>query len=255
METVAGIFQTRAQAEAAVRQIHLVGVPNDRIALLTPGMSEKQLEAAVPTADSEQPGMGSAMGGTVGGAMGVAGGATLGAAAASILVPGVGPVIAGGILGAALLGAGGTAAGVAAGQALEEGLESGLPHDEIYLYEDALRQGRSAVIAFVEDDAAKHSAERALVGAGAESLDNARENWWIGLRDAEEAEYQATGRAFTADEPSYRNGFEAAMKSHSWWAQQKQAAAMPAGDHDDAYRRGYERGANYCKTLREKRNA
>jgi hypothetical protein len=256
METVAGIFQSRAQAEEAVRQIHSSGVPNDRIALLTPGMNERDLEAVVPTADSEQPGMGSAMGGTVGGAMGIAGGATLGAAAASVLVPGVGPVIAGGILGAAILGAGGTAAGVAAGQALEEGLESGLPHDELYLYEDALRQGRSVVIAFVADEAAEHAAQKILVAAGAEGIDDARENWWIGLRDAEEAEYQAGGRTFSTDEPSYRSGFEAAMKSRSWWAEQKEAAAaVPAGDHDYAYRCGYERGIKHCKTLREKRNA
>ena len=45
-------------------------LPNDRIALLTPGMSDQTVERAVPTEDTEQPGMGAAMGGTVGGAMG-----------------------------------------------------------------------------------------------------------------------------------------------------------------------------------------
>src|SRR6266550_9189874 len=154
METVAGIFSSRAAAEEAVRQLHSLGVPNDRIALLTPGMNDDRVEKAVPTADSEQPGMGEAMGGTVGGAVGVAGGAALGAAAASLLVPGVGPVIAGGILGAAILGTGVTATGVAAGQALEKELEAGLPHDELYLYEDALRQGRSVVVAFLDDEGA-----------------------------------------------------------------------------------------------------
>src|SRR4029434_6671191 len=125
METVAGIFESRAGAEEAVRELHSLGVPNDRIALLTPGMSDARVEKAVPTSDSEQPGMGQAMGGTVGGAMGVAGGATLGAAAASLLVPGVGPVIAGGILGAALLGAGGTVTGMAAGPALDIEMDGG----------------------------------------------------------------------------------------------------------------------------------
>src|SRR6185295_14079403 len=141
MEKGSGVLQSRTQAEEAVRELRSLGIPNDRVALLTPGMSDARVEKAVPTADSEQPGMGQAMGGTVGGAMGVAGGATLGAAAASLLVPGVGPVIAGGILGAALLGAGGTAAGIAAGGALEKELEAGLPHDELYLYEHALREG------------------------------------------------------------------------------------------------------------------
>lgn len=248
METVSGIFQTRAQAEEAVRELHSLGIPNDRIALLTPGMNDARVESAVPTADSEQPGMGKAMGGTVGGALGVAGGASLGAAAASLLIPGVGPVIAGGILGAMILGAGGTAAGVAAGGALEKELESGLPHDELYLYEDALRKGRSVVIAFIEGGAI-YAAQSALVSAGAESIDEARENWWIGLRDAEEAEYQKTGGTFQTDEANYRRGFEAALKVRGDQGQPADA------ESDEAFQRGYERGQSYQKSLREKYKA
>jgi hypothetical protein len=251
METVAGIFQSRAQAEEAVRELHSLGIPNDRIALLTPGMSDEQVENAVPTADSEQPGMGQAMGGTVGGALGVAGGASLGAAAASLLIPGVGPVIAGGILGAAILGAGGTAAGIAAGGALEKELVSGLPHDELYLYEDALRQGRSVVIAFIEGGEI-YAAQSALASAGAESIDAARENWWIGLRDDEEAEYQTTGRSFQTDEANYRRGFEAALKVR---ADQTQPDTATEAEPDEAFKRGYERGQSYQKSLRERYKA
>jgi hypothetical protein len=253
METVAGIFESRTDAEESVRKIHSLGVPNDRIALLTPGMNEKNIERTVPTADSEQSGMGTAMGGAVGGAMGVAGGATLGAAAASVLIPGVGPVIAAGILGAAILGAGGAAAGAAAGQKLESGLESGLPHDELYLYENALRQGRSVVVAFVEDEEKEPAVRDAFFRAGAESTDQARENWWVGIRDAEEAEYQSTGRTFKTDEANYRRGFETAVKSQSWWSKQKQMDTAPTDLDDEAFRRGYERGLGYCKNLRENR--
>ena len=89
METVAGIFQSREQAEKAIQQIHSAGIRNDRIALLTPDTNMETAERAIPTADSEQPGMGKAMGGTVGGAMGVAGGASLGAAAASVATSGL----------------------------------------------------------------------------------------------------------------------------------------------------------------------
>lgn len=253
METVAGIFQSRAQAEEAVRQVHAKGIANDRIALLTPGMSEKRIEREVPTADTEQPGMGSAMGGTVGGAMGVAGGATLGAAAASLLVPGVGPVIAGGLLGAAILGAGGTAAGVAAGQALEKELDLGLPHDELYLYEDALRQGRSVVVAFTDSDEATYAAQSAMTRAGAESIDEAREKWWIGLRDAEASEYETRGRNFQADEANYRRGFEAACKQRMRTGDDAKLPAAEAAD--EAYRCGYDRGQTYQRTLREKYKA
>jgi len=152
METVAGIFRSRADAEQAVKQLHSSGFRNDRIALLTHDNNNDQIEDEVLVSDTEQPGMGQAMGGTVGGAMGAAGGATLGAAAASLLVPGVGPIIAGTILGAAILGVGGAAAGVAAGEAMEESLVEGLPRDEVYVYEDARIRGRSVVIAFVETE-------------------------------------------------------------------------------------------------------
>src|SRR4029078_7082846 len=146
------------------------------------------------------------------------------------------------LLGAALLGAGGTAAGVAAGGALEKELESGLPHDELYLYEDALRKGRSVVVAFLDNEGAIYSARGAMAGAGAESIYEARENWWIGIRGAEEAEYQVEGRTFQTDEESYRRGFEAPM------SRRKDANAADTGD--EAFKRGYERGQAYQKSLR-----
>jgi hypothetical protein len=92
MEPVAGIFDSREAAEHVVEQIQSLGIPDDRIALLTPDMGKKQVERDVPTADTEATGEGEAMGGAVGGAIGVAGGTSLGAATASLIVPGVGPV-------------------------------------------------------------------------------------------------------------------------------------------------------------------
>ncbi|HKO96240.1 MAG TPA: hypothetical protein VJU86_04570 [Pyrinomonadaceae bacterium] len=240
METVAGVFRTRAEAEKAVQQIHAQGFSNDRIALLTPGSTQESAEEAVPTSDTESSGMGKAMGGAVGGALGAAGGATLGAAAASLLVPGVGPVMAGAILGAALLGIGGAATGVAAGEAMEDSLVKGLPHDELYLYEDAVEHGRSVVIAFAETDESRDAAESLLKNAGAESIDAARESWWLGLRDAEEAHYQTTGGNFQADESAYRRGFEAALsQSHSGETEKL----------DGAFHRGYERGQAYRQSI------
>src|SRR4051794_5121233 len=183
MSTVAGIFKSRADAERAVANLRSAGVAFDRINLLTPGTSDEEVEETVPTTETEQPGMGGALGGTVGGALGAAGGMTIGAATASLLVPGVGPILAAGIIGAALFGVGGAAAGAAAGNALEESVE-GLPHDELYVYEDALRQGRSIIIVVADDDTQADGARAILSQAGAESIDAARESWWVGLRDA-----------------------------------------------------------------------
>lgn len=244
METVAGIFRSRAAAEKAVQQLHSSGVPNDRIALLTPRMDDDQIEKEVLVSDTEQPGMGQAMGGAVGGAMGAAGGATLGAVAASLLVPGVGPVIAGTILGAAILGVGGAVTGVAAGEALEESLVEGLPRDEVYVYEDALEKGRSVVIAFAETEEAEETSRNMLTGAGAETVDAAREDWWVGLRDAEAEAYQTTGGRFETDEANYRRGFEDALRNRG--------EGNSAADANEAYKRGYARGQEYHQNLRER---
>ena len=45
-------------------------------------------------------------------------------------------------------GIGGATTGMAAGAALERNLADGIPHDELFLYEDALRNGRSVVTVF-----------------------------------------------------------------------------------------------------------
>jgi len=257
MDTVAGVFYSRGAAERAVEGFRSAGFAADRIAFLTPGLTDTAVEGAVPTSESEQPGMGSAMGGTVGGALGVAGGASLGAAAASLLIPGVGPVIAGGIIGAALLGIGGAASGAAAGAALEREIADGLPHDELYLYEDALRKGRSVVIVFADDSDAVESARNVLAQAGAESIDAAREEWWLGLRDAEEETYGAQGKDFRADESAYRRGFELALspkrrgKSYDE-AQSELSTTVGADGLGEALRHGYERGQAYQRTIGEK---
>lgn len=257
METIAGIFDSRASAERVVQELHSLGIPNDRIAFLTPGMSEKQVEREVPTTDTEATGEGRAMGGAVGGAMGVAGGASLGMATASLLVPGVGPVIAGGLLGAAVLGAGGTVTGMAVGKALDEALADGLPRDELYLYEHALRKGRSVVIAFAENNESAERVREAFEDARAESIDAAGENWWRELRAAEEANYNSRGGDFRRDEESYRHGFEAALNT-KWRGRPYDEAApdlnkfFSEGGGEDAFRLGYERGLAYHKSLREK---
>jgi hypothetical protein len=171
-------------------------------------------------------------------------------------VPGVGPVLAIGVLGAALLGAGGAAAGAAAGSALEDNVE-GLPHDELYVYEDALRQGRSVLIVLTDDSAQAETARGVMEQSGAESVDAARESWWIGLRDAEEEEYTGQGQDFKKDESLYRRGFEAAqhpqVRDKTYDEASENLRARYTDDYgSDVFRRGYERGLAYQQSLREK---
>ena len=175
MEAVTGVFRSRADAERAVDQLKTAGIPEDQIGVLTQGSEPERVEEGVPVSDTEEPGMGKAMGAAVGGAMGAAGGATLGLAVASLAIPGVGPVIAFGMVGAALLGVVGADAGSAVGDTVEEELGEGIPHEDIYLYHDALRKGHSIVIAYVADDDQADEASEVMKNTGAEDLETLRE--------------------------------------------------------------------------------
>jgi hypothetical protein len=248
MKPVTGIFRSAESAEHAINRLQSIGIGEKEINILTPGASTRQI-ADVPTSDTEQSGMGKALGGLVGGASGLA----LGSAAASLLIPGIGPITAVGILASALFGAGGAAAGIAAGGAIEGSMSDGLPRDELFLYEDALRQGRTVVIALADDEDQAGAARSALEQEGAESVDAAREQWWIGLRDVEEEHYRADGRDFTADELAYRRGFEAAL--HPGWrgksyqeAREDLRKAFPDLCDQDPFRCGYERGEQHYRS-------
>jgi hypothetical protein len=194
--------------------------------------------------------MGKAVGGVVGGVFGATTGMGLGALAASLLVPGFGAVAAAELLGAALLGAGGVAGGAAAGGALEEKLSRGLPKDELYLYEHALHSGHSVVFALVEDEDAAESVRTALAAGGAESLDAARESFWVGIREAERADYESAGGDFSEAEPAYRQGFEAAMRPKFRGRSFDEAAKdlrdlYPEYYGVEDFRRGFERGLRH----------
>jgi hypothetical protein len=253
MKTVTGILSSRSAAEHAVKLLRGIGISADRINLLTPDASHSEL-AEVPTTETEQPGMGAAMGGVVGGALGAAGGMSLGAAVATLLVPGVGAVLAIGLAGAALLGAGGAVGGAAAGKALEDSMARGLPIDELFVYEHALRQGRSVVIAFVVDEAQADQATAIMREAGAESVDAARKDWWVGLRDDERADYSKDYEDFQSQEASYRQGFEAAMypavRGKSYRDAVDYLRKLHPQEHtQDSFRRGYQRGQSHYRGL------
>lgn len=258
MEVVRGVFESRGDAEKAVHQLRSLGIPLDKIGLITPGSPPETVERGMPVTDTEEPGMGRAMGAAVGGAMGAAGGATLGLAAATLAIPGVGPVIAFGMLGAAVLGIFGAAAGAAVGDTMEEQLGEGVPHEDVYLYEDALRQGRSIVIAYVDDDQ-EDRAQEVIETAGAADIETLREQWWAELRDDERSYYHHDGRDFDRDEPTYRQGFQAAL--HPRWRGKGYAdveddlrTAYNGSELDTSFREGYERGLAYHSRNRERRN-
>ena len=253
MEPVTGIFKTRADALRAITELKAASISPEDINLLTPQASEDRV-ASIPVADTEQPGMGKALGGVVGGAVGAASGLSLGTAAASIFIPAVGPVLAIGLLGAALFGAGGALGGAIAGEALEQEMDEGLPVDEMFVYEDALRKGRSVVVVLAKDSFRADVAREVMRQIGAESVDAAREEWWLGLRDAEEESYTGPKDEFGSVERDYRRGFEAALRPQLRGKSYQDSvnylmANYPESYSDDAFRRGYTRGESYYRHL------
>lgn len=246
MEAISGVFRSREDAEKAINELRKAGIPDQRIGLVAPGSDDRELERGLPVTDTEQPGMGRAMGAAVGGAMGAAGGATLGLAVATLAVPGIGPVIAFGMVGAALLGVVGATAGAAVGDTVEEELGEGIPHEDIYLYEDALLHGHSVLIVHTDNDDESEKAEDVLVRSRAMDLDELRENWWNELRDGERAHYHRDGRDFDHDEESYRRGYEAALhpqrRGRAYTEVEQDLQSAYVGELDTAFREGYERG-------------
>jgi hypothetical protein len=252
MEAVSGVFKTRTRAENAVNEALKAGIPADRVTLLTPGSVDQVNKeiVSVPTDAAEQPGIGKAIGALAGGGVGFAGGSLLMA-----LVPGLGPITAVGLLGAAILGAAGATVGATVGNELENSTSQGLPEDEIFVYEDALRQGRSVVILLAEDNQQASLLRELLKMQGAESIDAAREQWWIGLRSAEESHY--SGKNFTEDEEYFRRGFEAALHARTRCMEFDQVSAAmdaaledlqrehPGAEVEEAFTRGYQRGREY----------
>jgi len=259
MEAVTGVFTTRAAAERALQAIHQAGIPDDIAALLTPGSADKinkEIET-VPVDSTEEPGMGNAIGALLGGGVGITGGAILMA-----LVPGVGPVTALGLLGAAVLGAAGATVGAVAGGKAEKATYEGLPEDEIFVYEDALRSGRSVVVVLPDDELSASLIRDVLNREGAESIDAARERWWTGLRDGEATRYTpVNGRNFSDDENFFRLGFQASMHARTRCMEFDQVSAemdaaledvkrkYPGADVEEPFVRGYRRGREHYQQL------
>lgn len=240
MQSIAGVFTSRRDAERALDRLRAV-IPEDRISALYPGASKEEIDSVPTTKD--MPPVGREMGATLGGALGIGIGATL-------FLPAVGVVTAIGVLGSALLGVAGAVAGGSAGKAADESGSEGLPIDELFIYADALRQGRSVMIVLADGEGQAEVARRTMEECGAESLDKARESWWLGLRDAEYSEYQVQGGDFRSDEVLFRRGFEAALDPRMRGRTYEEGIDHlrrrdPSNHAHAAFRRGFERGQEY----------
>jgi anti-sigma B factor antagonist len=142
METLIGVFVSRASAENAIAELLRIPVPEESLTFHTANRD--------PAEDAKGSSM--LMGAYLGGLFAGTAGLSLGAAAATLLVPGVGPVLAIGIGAAALLGLGGAGAGAALGAAVDSGTgdqpaaNTYQNPQEAEFFRDVLKKGRSLVI-------------------------------------------------------------------------------------------------------------
>lgn len=249
MQTVVGIFASRPPVDRTVGRLRALGVASARINILLPGAADL---GSTPLSETEQPGMAPALGAVVGGAAGGFAGLAI---AGTLILPGVGIVTAIGLAAVATF----SAVGAVAGAVLEGAADNGLPVDEVYVYEDALRKGRTVVAVQTVDSSDAEVVRNVLVEEGAESVDAAREQWWIGLRDAEETEYR-TADGNGNDGAQYRRGFEIAQSAQT--SDQSHADTIaylrhcyPEEYDQPLFRRGYERGRLHRQSLLEKPSA
>jgi hypothetical protein len=133
-------------------------------------------------------------------------------------------------------------------------MTDGLPKDELFVYEDALRQGRTVLMILAKDDDQADDVRDLLEECGAESVDAARKKWWIGLRDAEAEHYKADGRDFDTDEDTYRRGFEAALHADARGKPFDEVLDYLRKNHPDLYERqefraGFERGRQHAERV------
>ena len=176
MHNLVGIFRECATADRAVRELLKAGIPQNQIIFMS-GLDSAAEASALPTTDAEPEGMGKTMGEYVGAVTGASAGLALGSALASLLVPGVGPIMAAGIGAGALLGLGGATVGAKLGHESEDAMDQGVPKDDVFVYRDLLKQGRSLVVVEAANDHQISSADAILKNNGSEDIDDARRRW------------------------------------------------------------------------------
>jgi hypothetical protein len=244
MEAVTGIFRSLADGRRAAERLEPLIGP-EHVNLLTPESTRAEVKT-VPTTE-DMPPVGAPMGATIGGAVGVA---------AAVMIPGLGQVTALGVAAAALFAAAGAALGWKVGGAADRALSGGLPVDDLYFYEDALRQGRTVLVALVDDPEQAPQVREILTAHGAEDIDAARDRWWMGLRDAESEHYGFQEGDEEAHERLYRYGFTIGATGSPRRPQDLELWPHLDEHERSIVTRGYERGVQVRRTTqREEESA
>jgi hypothetical protein len=254
MRTLVGIFYSHTDAEAAVQELVAEGFSQDQFVLMTP---ERESPALTPDSGKPEPlGACGASAGQVGGAITGFASGILGGAIVSLALPGVGPVIAIGAL--ALGGSFGAVAGGIVGNFVQETYAPTLPPDDLFIYEDALRQGARLLIIQPSNDQRAQAAHEILNAHKATSSEDAWEQWWQRLSEHEATAYGTDSPTpFPQIEAEYRRGFQAALDGRLRGKPTADQEALLTQYYGDAaqstvFRQGFARGDLYYQALAER---
>lgn len=152
-QTITRLFDSRENAENAVRDLEKAGVHKGEISILAPAAAERDERTfsdhpIVPEHHTEA-GRGAGAGATLGGVIGAAGGLLAGLG--MIAIPGLGPLVAAGWIVTTVSGlvAGGVA-GAVVGGLVGALVEAGVPEEDAHVYAEGVRRGGSLVIVQVD---------------------------------------------------------------------------------------------------------
>jgi hypothetical protein len=140
MKTVSRVYDSYAQARAAVDALERAGVPSADVSLV----ANKHVSADYADVDEVSD---TAKGAGIGGALG--GGAGLLAGIGLLAIPGLGPVVAAGWLASTAVGA---AAGAATGGIVGALVDAGVDREHAAVYSESIRRGGTMVTARVRDE-------------------------------------------------------------------------------------------------------
>jgi hypothetical protein len=172
--TIARLFDSYADATAAVSDLEAAGFQRDDISLIARGSDATGTNAA----SSDEAGSGAGTGATLGTVVG--GGAGLLAGIGALAIPGLGPIVAAGWLVAALAGAG---VGAAAGGLLGALTEAGVGDEHAHVYAEGVRRGGN-LVTLRTDDSRAAEAEAILARHNAVDTEaratSYRSDGWVG---------------------------------------------------------------------------
>lgn len=249
MKPLVGIFHSAMAANGASKALHTAGITAGHLMLLTPETGSTELHSVSPEHPAGSCDVTS--GHVMGAAIGFAGG-LLSSAVVPLVVPGVGPILAVGVLVAgALVGA---TVGATVGGVVQDTFTMTLAPEEVFVYEEALRQQCSLLVVKPIDEHQHDLARLLFERLGTERVTTVRDHWWQRQRQQEVATYRGTGAEFAAHEVSYRHGFEAALDVRARGKTYGEAAHAlaqrdPAMYQDDVYHYGFERGQGYYHAM------